>query len=396
MYQRQQAQTLRQRIEETRKFIQVIAGPRQVGKSTLVKQVLHEINVPYHFAVAEDAPDRNPVWIREQWQQARQKMDFNHYSQMLLIIDEIHKFDNWSEVVKGEWDKDSFNDRNLKVIILGSSRLLLMDGLTESLAGRFELINMEHWSYKEMHDAFGFDLYHYIYFGGYPGGASLVGDEKRWRNYIQNAIIEPAIAKDVLLTKRVYKPALLKQLFLLGCSYSGELLAFNKILGQLQDAGNTDTLATYLNVLDESCLLAGLQKYAVDNARKYRSIPKFLVYNSALLSATDKCSFEQVVTDDQKWGRWVETAVGTHLINNAKKLNYEVYYWRQKNEEVDYILLSNNKLVVIEVKSGRRKLNSGIFTFEDSYHPLRTWVVGTGGLDIEQFLQSDLSFLFME
>lgn len=396
MYQRQQAQTLRQRIEETRKFIQVIAGPRQVGKSTLVKQVLHEINVPYHFAVAEDAPDRNPVWIREQWQQARQKMDFNHYSQMLLIIDEIHKFDNWSEVVKGEWDKDSFNDRNLKVIILGSSRLLLMDGLTESLAGRFELINMEHWSYKEMHDAFGFDLYHYIYFGGYPGGASLVGDEKRWRNYIQNAIIEPAIAKDVLLTKRVYKPALLKQLFLLGCSYSGELLAFNKILGQLQDAGNTDTLATYLNVLDESCLLVGLQKYAVDNARKYRSIPKFLVYNSALLSATDKGSFEQVVTDDQKWGRWVETAVGTHLINNAKKLNYEVYYWRQKNEEVDYVLLSNNKLVVIEVKSGRRKLNSGIFTFEDSYHPIRTWVVGTGGLDIEQFLQSDLSFLFME
>jgi len=394
MYRRKEAEILRKRIEEQRHFIQVIAGPRQVGKSTMVKQVLQDSSKPYLLALADEAPSRDPQWISAQWQQARQVMAFHHYSEMLLVIDEVHKLENWSQVVKAEWDKDSYNDLNLKVVLLGSSRLLLMDGLNESLAGRFELINLLHWSYTEMNEAFGMNMNQYVYFGGYPGGAPLIDDETRWRKYILNSIVEPAISKDVLLTKRIYKPALLRQLFLLGCSYSGELLSFNKMLGQLQDAGNTDTLATYLRVLDESCLLNGLMKYSVDNARKYMSIPKYQVYNTALMSVTSTFTYEQVCTSSQWWGRWVESTVGAYLVNNARDLNYSVYYWRERAEEVDFVLVKADCIAAIEVKSGRRTTNSGIFTFADKYHPRCAIVVGGESLTLEQFLRSDIDSLF--
>ncbi len=394
MFKRQQFDILKNRIAEQRRFIQVVAGPRQIGKSTMVKQVLEEINMPHHFFTSEDTLDKNPQWIIDCWNGMRQALVFNHYKEMLIVFDEIHKIDNWSETVKGEWDKDTMSDVNIKVVLLGSSRLLLKDGLTESLAGRFELIEMEHWSYAEMQSAFGFSLEQYIYFGGYPGGASLINDEMRWRKYIKNSIVEPAITKDVLFTKRIYKPALMRQLFELGCGYSGELLSFNKLLGQLQGAGNTDTLANYLRVLDESCLLAGLQKYAVDMARKYNSIPKYQVYNSALLTAETSTTLERTFTTPQMWGRWVETAIGMHLINNAKRLEYKLYYWRENNLEVDFIIERGDMLLSIEVKSGRRKDNRGIHEFEQRFHPSVSLVVGGYGITIEQFLLADPAVLF--
>jgi predicted AAA+ superfamily ATPase len=246
MFKRQHASVLSSRIDEPRRFIQVVAGARQVGKSTMVKQVTQQLTIPHLLTTAEEAPDKNPAWISYVWQQARQTMRLNNYPEFLLVIDEIHKLDNWSEVVKAEWDTDTMRDVNIKVVLLGSSRLLIKDGLTESLAGRYELIEMEHWSFSEMREAFGMSVEQYIYYGGFPGAATLLDDEKRWRKYMKDAIIEPAITKDVLTTKRVLKPALLRQLFRLGCAYSGELLSFNKILGQLQDVGNTSTLANNL------------------------------------------------------------------------------------------------------------------------------------------------------
>lgn len=393
MFKRQQASVLLSRISEPRRFIQVIAGARQVGKSTMVKQVANELTIPHLLTTAEDAPDKNPNWIRYVWQQARQSMRLNNYSEFLLVIDEIHKLDNWSEVVKAEWDADTMRDVNIKVILLGSSRLLIKDGLNESLAGRYELIEMEHWSYTEMREAFGMTIDQYIYYGGYPGAFSLIDDEKRWRKYMQNAIIEPAITKDVLTTKRVLKPALLRQLFLLGCSYSGELLSFNKILGQLQDAGNTATLANYLQLLDESKLLAGLQQYAADDARKYKSVPKYQVYNSGLLSATSSLNFRDAYLDPKQWGRWVETAVGTYLINHADRLEYKLYFWRHNGNEVDFILQSSKKLVAIEVKSGRRQNNQGLPLFSEQFHPDVELVVGGEAFSTEQFLSLDLEHL---
>lgn len=395
MYQREQYSTLYERIVEPRRFIQVVAGPRQVGKSTLVKQVISALTIPYTMESADGVGETNGEWISSVWEGVRQQMLFRNEKEHLLVIDEIHKVNNWSEIVKREWDSDTFADRNIKVVILGSSRLLLKKGLTESLMGRFELIRMPHWNYREMHEAFGWDINQYIYFGGYPGGATLIGNERRWRGYVTDAIIAPSIEKDVILTSTIYKPALMRNLFELGCTYSGEELSLNKVLGQLQDAGNVTTLSNYLTILNECHLLGGLQKYARDKARKYNSVPKFQVYNSALLSALNGKSYEQAFTDSKQWGRWVETAVGAYLINNADLVGYKLYYWREAANEVDYILERQGETIAIEVKSGHRTTNKGLPLFRERFNPRHAIIVGSGGIPVEEFLQLDLERLWM-
>jgi len=313
-------------------------------------------------------------------------MRIDNAEEGLLVIDEVHKINNWSEAVKKEWDQDSFNDVNLKVVILGSSRLLLKDGLTESLAGRFELIRMPHWSFSEMKEAFNMTLEEYIYFGGYPGGADYIENESRWRRYIKDSIIAPAIEKDVIQTKTIYKPALMKQLFELGCEYSSEEISLTKILGQLQDCGNVTTLANYLATLNESRLLCGLQKYASGAARRYNSVPKMMVYNTALFSALSGTSYKKAYITPKLWGRWVESAVGAHLLNQADELDYNLFYWRERDDEVDFILEHDRKCIAIEVKSGRRATNQGLRVFNDKFHPEQTLVVGPNGFPVEEFL----------
>jgi predicted AAA+ superfamily ATPase len=394
MYKRRQFSELKSRLEEMRDKIQVVYGPRQVGKSTLVKQVLKEITIDFTFISADNVGKENVSWINEVWETARQRMKLKKVEEYLLVIDEVHKISNWSEAVKKEWDADTFNDVNIKVVLLGSSRLLIKDGLTESLAGRYELIHMSHWSYKEMKEAFGIDLEHYVFFGGYPGGVKFINNETRWRRYIKESIIAPAIVYDILMTKLVYKPELMQQLVELGCTYSGEEIALTKLLGQLQDVGNVTTLASYLSTLKESHLLCGLQKYAKDNARKYNSIPKMLVYNTALLSSLYGMNYSQVFVNPKMWGRWVESAVGAHLLNMADELDYKLYYWRERNDEVDFILEYNRQCIAIEVKSGRRTTNKGISVFKEKFNPIHTFIVGSGGIPLEEFLSSDLETLF--
>ena len=280
-YIRKQFYTLKERVLEPRKFMQVLAGPRKVGKSTLVGQVLAQVSIPHVIEVADAVDPKDSDWIHRIWEAARTTMMIRGIGEYLLVIDEVQKIENWSEVVKKEWDADTRNHVNLKVVLLGSSRLLLKKGLTESLAGRFELIRMPHWSYTEMRDAFGLTLDEYIYYGGYPGPAHMIHDERRWRKFIKDSLVSPAIEKDVVMTSNIYKPALMKQLFELGCTYSAEILSLTKLMGQLQDAGNVTTLAAYLDILDQCALLTGLQKYANDEARKRASIPKYQVYNNA-------------------------------------------------------------------------------------------------------------------
>ena len=394
MYKRLQYEDLKKRLEESRKFIQVIAGPRQVGKSTMVKQILQEINTPNMMVTADSIAKENKLWLEEVWETARSTMQMGQHSEFLLVIDEVHKIDNWSEVVKKLWDTDTFNDVNLKVVLLGSSRLLLKDGLTESLAGRYELIRLPHWSYREMHDAFGLDVDRYIFFGGYPGGAPLIENQTRGRRYIKDSIIAPAIERDILMTKTIYKPELMTQLFELGCTYSGKEISLTKLLGQLQDAGNVTTLANYLRTLNEAQLLSGLQKYANNNARKYNSVPKMCVYNTSLLSALSGVSFEKVYTAPREWGRWVESAVGTHILNYAEEQDYKVYYWRDGDKEVDFVIVSNGQSVAIEVKSGHRTTNSGLPEFVKRFSPKHSLIVGSGGVPVKEFLQWNLGELF--
>lgn len=394
MYKREDSQILTNRIAEPRDKIQVISGPRQVGKSTMVKQVLEECAIPYLSISADNVSPTDTFWIGETWESARARMRLSGVSEFLLVIDEIHKLLNWSEAVKKEWDDDTRNNVNIKVVLLGSSRLLLKSGLTESLAGRYEIIPMTHWSYREMREAFGFSMDQYIYFGGYPGGARYIQDERRWRRYIKESIIAPAIERDVLMTKKVYKPVLMRQLFDLGCTYSGKELSLNKMLGQLNDVGNVTTLAEYLTTLGESRLLCGLQKYAQDAARKYNSVPKLLVYNTALLSAQVSSTFSKALTTPSLWGRWVESTVGTFLLAQTDKYDYKIYYWREKDNEVDYIISDGTQCVAIEVKSGRRTNNAGLPLFRDKFHPKYSLIVGSDGIPLEDFLSSDISTLF--
>ena len=379
---------------EPRRTIQVVAGPRQIGKTTVVKQLLERVSMPSMYFNADAVEAGAKEWIAAKWEEARARMRFSGNNEFLMVIDEVHKIANWSEQVKKEWDADTFADVNLKVILLGSSRLLLKKGLTESLAGRFELVPMGHWSYEEMREAFGWDINQYIYFGGYPGSAVYLPNESRWRRYMRDAIVSPAIEKDVLQTTYVYKPALMHQLFRLGCGYSGELLAYNKMLGMLQDGGNATTLANYMEVLGESKLLTGLQKYTIDKSRRYRSIPKLQVFNNALLTVmTDGMTFEKAYTNPQLWGRWVESAVGCYLLDKADELEYQLHYWRDNNEEVDFVITRGDRLLAIEVKSGRWQMNSGLATFRERFHPQYSLVVGGSAMPLVEFFGGDLENL---
>ena len=393
-YKRAQFNELLTRINEPRDKMQVIVGPRQVGKSTLIGQVLEECPLPFDSYSADDVIGASADWLTQIWEAQRLKMSARGEKKRLLVIDEIQKIKNWSETVKAEWDRDTREKRALTVVLLGSSRMLIEKGLTESLAGRFELIRLSHWTYPEMKDCFGWSLQQYVYFGGYPGAAAYIRDEQRWRSYVKDSLIEPSISKDVLMGTQILKPQLLRQLFEIGSSYSGELLSLTKVAAQLQDAGNVTTLAGYLHLLDECGLLCGLQKYAEDEARKYNSVPKFQVHNNALRNAYADEDFSEVIENPKQWGRYVESAIGAHLVSQAPIYDYKVYYWRDKKEEVDFVLTRRSKKVAIEIKSGRRTTNQGLSVFTKAYHPHKAFVVGSGGLSFEEFLSMDLNWLF--
>ena len=393
-FKRTQFKEVSERMSEPRRFIQVLAGPRQVGKSTLMDQVLAECPLPHYLFNADGVDEDDTDWIRRVWESVRTQMDTRQETEAVLVIDEIHKIKNWSEIVKREWDADTRTKRQLKLFLLGSSRLMLRKGLTESLAGRFELIRLGHWTWQEMAEAFGWSLDEWIYFGGYPGTAGLIGDMRRWKKYVKESLVAPAIEKDVILTSNIYQPALMKQLFELGCSYSAELLSLTKALGQLQDAGNVTTLSSYLNILDQCNLLTGLQKYANDEARRYQSVPKFQVYNNALLTAYKGTTFEKDRIDTDKWGRWVESAVGAYLLGGAEEGGYKVYYWHERSDEVDFILVKEDTVVALEVKSGRRGMNSGLPTFCERFNPQKALVIGTDGIPFVEFFKMKIEDLF--
>jgi len=394
MFERAYLEILKERIEEPRKFIQVVMGPRQVGKTTMITQLLRKLDTEYVFESADAVANPNNIWLHEIWETARFRMKSSGASEYLLVVDEIQKIDNWSEIVKQQWDRDTREETNIKLVLLGSSRLLIQKGLTESLAGRFETFQLGHWSYTEMNAAFGWDIEQYHYFGGYPGSASLVSDEERWKNYIKDSMIETSIAKDILMLTRIDKPALLKRLFELGSLYSGQILSYTKLMGQLQDAGNTTTLSHYLTLLSDCGLLGGLEKHAGNMIRKRSSSPKFQVYNNALLSAQDNKTFSDIILNPKDWGRYVESSVGAHLINNSVSERYNLHYWRDSNKEVDYILEKNGKLIALEVKSGKRAENAGMKSFADKFHPAKVLLVGTGGIPIEEFLKLNPKELF--
>ncbi|MHB8809119.1 MAG: ATP-binding protein [Desulfobulbaceae bacterium] len=407
-FERSQISILRRRLEELPQFMIVIAGPRQVGKTTLVRQALS--TYPSTF-VAADQPLPEAIdhfgeskstlltqaragslptaeWLVRQWVQARTKAKLQAKGEYhVLAIDEIQKVPRWPEVVKGLWDADRAENLPLHIILLGSSPWLMQKGLTESLAGRYEPIRMAHWSYVEMQAAFDFSLDEYIYFGGYPGSALLIRDESRWRQYVRSALIHPNIEMDILQMTRVDKPALLKALFELGCgAYSGQIIAFDKLRSQLVDAGNTTTLAHYLQLLSQAGLLTGLPKFAMQAFRKRASSPKLNAHNTALISALAGYTFAEAIGDRSYWGRLVESTVGAHLINTATN-DCEVGYWRESPLEVDFVLTNGRKTLAIEVKSAAKYAPpKGLEVFVGRFKEARSLIIGEGGVSLPEFL----------
>jgi hypothetical protein len=386
-FQRPQATTLSERLAEPRRHMQVVAGPRQVGKTTLVQQVVEAVGIPVRSASADEPTLRGPQWIEQQWQAARLAAAEADTTGAVLVLDEIQKIPNWSESVKRLWDEDTRKRLPLKVVLLGSAPLLVAQGLTESLAGRFELLHLPHWSFAEMRAAFRFTLDQYLFYGGYPGAAPLVREPQRWARYIADSLIETSISRDVLLLTRVDKPALLRRLFELACRYSGQALSYTKMLGQLHDAGNATTLAHYLELLGGAGLVVGLQKYAGDIARSRGSSPKLQVLNTALLTAQSGLTLTEARGDGEFWGRLVESAVGAHLANAAAGGEFALYYWRERNQEVDFVVKAGRRLAAIEVKSGRApQAHRGTAAFAAAFKPSRSLLVGGDGIELGEFL----------
>ena len=395
MYIREVYLTALKRVLEPRGMIQILLGPRQVGKTTaahyISEQITQKHGMNVWFCAADEPELKDRDWLLQQWKLAREKCK-KLKTPCLLIVDEVQKIEDWSELVKNCWDEDTAQSLDLRVLLMGSSTLLIHKGLNESLAGRFEIIRVSHWLHPEMREAFQHTWEDWVYFGGYPGSARLKQDPQRWASYIRDALIETTLSKDILLLDRVEKPALLRRLFQLGCRYSAEILSFQKMMSQLVDAGNATTLAHYLELLSQAGLLTGLQKYSGSFVREKASSPKFQVLNPALMSALDPLSFEEIRSNGALWGRMVESAVGAHLANAIVGKNMELMYWRDRNLEVDFVLKSGDRCVGFEIKSGKKKEgHTGLKEFKKRFNPIGTWMIGDDyGLSFEQFFSTPI------
>ena len=412
IFHREQYDTLTERLREPPRTLTFVTGPRQTGKTTLIRQALADVGMSSRYepvdkperitkpmlpnAGVEPVPDqRDGVWLTSVWERARAQATSSPAG-FILALDEIQKVPNWAEVVKGLWDADRHANLPLRVVLAGSAPLLMQQGLTESLAGRFETIRLAHWAYSEMAQAFGFDLPRYVYFGGYPGVAEY--DEHRWRAYVQDALIAPNIERDILAMQRIEKPVLLKQLFELGTEHSGQILAYNKMLGSLQDPGNATTLARYVGLLWQAGLLAGLDRYHGTQLRRRASPPKWNTLNMALMTALSDYTFEDAQADRSYWGRLVESAVGAHLCNTAGR-DIEVCYWRDSDgvHEVDFVLRGRRRLLAIEVKSSRRRERlAGLEEFAARFKGAQCLLVGADGVPLEEFLSSPATYWLEE
>ena len=416
-FQRPHANTLRQRLEEPVRWLNIVAGPRRVGKTTMVERVLGEFASDRRRYISADPAGARPLspsfdlssgaiqqdtyasvgvktdaaWLIRQWQEARVLAN-RAGPPYVLAIDEVQKIPRWSETVKGLWDADRAAGLEMHVVLLGSSPLLVQHGLTESLMGRFELIRLGHWSYPEMHAAFGLSLDEYIYFGGYPEPikTGLYRDEARWRSFVASSLIEPSIDQDIFALERVDRPALLKQLFWLGCGYSGQILALDNMAQNLREKNedeeaHTDTVAKYLDLLGKAGLLVGLQKYSGSMLRRRTSSPKLLAQNNALMAVAGGYDFAAAKADRSYRGRMVESAVGAHLYNSGDPAL--LTYWRKGKMEVDFVLSRGQRVTAIEVKSGSRERSMpGLNAFAATYPASNRLVVGEGGVSLVEFL----------
>ena len=398
--------------------IVAITGPRQSGKTTIVRQALRHVRAAglqgeriavddpdatgglsdrsSEAAVAPDPRLRTVDWLIRVWKWARERA-WEHPRGFVLALDEIQDIPEWSRTVKGLWDSDRDTGCPLRVIILGSAPWALLTGRGESLAGRFTPFDVRHWSLLEMVDAFDLTLDEYIYFGGYPGAAPLIRDLRAWREYVAYSIIAPVFGRDILALTRVDKPSLMRQLVDLVPDYSGQIVRYDHLVGRLRGTGHTTTVAHYLELLSDAGIVAQLPKYSGSAVRRTESHPKLNVLNTGLMTALSGYSLEQARADRTFWGRLVESAVGAHL-HNTLEVSMRLAYWRDDPHEVDFVLAQGPRVLGIEVKSSQRvRALPGLAAFEKRFPRARTLLVGgRGGLPLNEFLAQSASFWLEE
>ena len=388
-------ETIRQFLEETRNSMLVLTGPRQVGKTTLITHLLKSLNTPSLYTQASEAAGQSTQWISEKWQTARLQLNNTKATEFILVIDEVQRIEGWSKTIKEEWDYDTRNKINLKMVILGSSRLQLINWINEGLKKQTTIIHVPHWSFTQMQETFDFSLEQYLWFGGYPGAAKKIKNEKNWRNYLLNTLIEPSISKDVYMTGRIDKPAMLHRLFEIGCRYSGQIVSLTKILRQLQNGGNTTTLANYIKLLDSAGILTALNKSSLKSESQRASIPKLQVYNNGLTNALKPIKFKSALLNPIQWGHVCESAIGAHLVNHAISENYRVEYWRDRNAEVDYVVQYKDKKIGIEIKNKVMPKTSGAKLFTQELNPYKMLSIGDKGIPISEFLKMNPIDMFV-
>ena len=386
MYKRNLVEQLINRMREDRKFAQVVTGPRQTGKTTAVLQALESMEIPHHFISADDPEIVSSQWLHNEWDKARM-LQRQTGADVILAVDEIQKVPNWSSVVKLLWDEDTRKKLPVKVILLGSSALLIRKGLGESMAGRYEVLYCSHWNYSECKTVFDFTFEDFLFFGGYPGAAVLKDDIERWVRYMGTSIVEPVISKDILQMEAVRKPALLRLLFTLGASCSAQELSYTKMLGQLHDAGNTVTLAHYLELLNNENVLCGLQKYSSNKIRAKQTSPRFMVYDTSLLIWAAGSTRKKFLEMPDYKGHLIESAIGAYLLSRGREEGFSVYWWRERENEVDFVIENEpSSLTAIEVKSGIVKNTKGLMEFKKLFPHAYCLTVGTQDCTIENFL----------
>ena len=414
-FQRAQVATLLSRLREEPRRIIALSGPRQSGKTTIVRQALARLGQEdrvrgLYFAADEPAPDfgglptaptartssimtpgRLPVvpnepldarWIVRRWEWARAEADST--GRAVLVLDEVQRAPQWSTPVKGLWDRDRMEGRRLHVVVLGSAPLLMQSGLSESLVGRTEPLPVPHWSLAEMAAAFGFGLDEFLFFGGYPGTADLIHDLSSWRRTVADFITR-TVERDVASMSRVDRPALLRNLFDAAAAYSAQPVTLRTLLGELDSRENAGTIARYLELLESAELIVGLRKHRGEPVIR-RSPPKLVVLNTALVTAPAVRTFEGARADRSYWGRIVESAVGAHL-HQTRSPGIHLGYWRDDRREVDFVLRAEGRVLGIEVKSGRpRGGYFGLEAFRARFPRARTLLVGEGGVEVADFL----------
>jgi predicted AAA+ superfamily ATPase len=373
---------LQKHVQGSVNLLQIVVGPRQVGKTTAVLHLQKKWRGPTFYASADLPSPPDAHWIQSQWQVARQESSEKR-KKTLLVLDEVQKVHRWSEVVKACYDEDKRTGNRVRAILLGSSALHVKKGTHESLAGRFELHFCPHWTWPDCQKAFRWSLDQWIYYGGYPGAAPLAKTPERWTEMVSNALVESILSRDVLQLTTVVKPALLRQLFMMATQFPAQIMSFNKMLGQLQDAGNTVTLAHYLNLLSSAYVVSGLNQWHGGTLRLRASSPKFILWNNALVNAYSPFHYRDARRRMDWWGRLVENAVGSHLLNHLRPQS--VFYWRDGDYEVDYVIENGPKTLALEVKSGRTRSAKGHSLFQRQYPRVKTFVVGSGGVPLETF-----------